>query len=125
MKNIVISIPNTLLSDGLSNSLMRGKHQVYRENRLEQLIDTCVVTNADVLLCEARNYAPYTVGEWVAKRQAIRAEQPRCKLALIVDENSFPDAAKEVQQARSEDLIDAFFFATVSSEYVFAVIDSL
>ncbi len=126
MKSIVVSIPNNLLSGGLCLYLKdEPDFRVFPEDRLEQLVDTCVVAGADVLLAEVRHYSPYTVGDWLTRFEEIRKQLPRCKIAFVVDENSSPKVAEEVKQAKSKGLIDTFFYGTVSGEYVTAVIGSL
>lgn len=126
MKHIVVSIPNTLLSGGLSLYLRREpEFQVFQDDRAEQIAESCIAAKADVLLAEARHYPPFTVSDWLTRCQELRKTLPRCKLALVVDENTSPQVAEEVKQARSRGLIDAFFYGTVSGEYVTAVIGSL
>ena len=126
LKTIVMCIPNTLLSGGLSKYLQEETgNRIYTEDDTEKLADTCAVVEAEVLLAEARNYAPYRVDDWLKIWQNVKMRQPVCKFALVVDETTFPDTARCVRQARSDGMIDAFFFESVSGEYVTAVIDSL
>ena len=62
MKSIVVGIPNTLLSGGLCLYLKKEPgFRIFREDRTEQLVDTCVAADADVLLAEVRHYSPYTI----------------------------------------------------------------
>lgn len=126
MKSIVVSIPNNLLSGGLCLYLKdEPGFRVFPEDRLEQLVDTCVAAGADVLLAEVRHYSPYTVEDWLARSRRIKEHLPKCRVAFVVDENSSPKVAEEVKQAKSKGLIDTFFYGTVSGEYVTAVIGSL
>lgn len=126
MKSIVVSIPNTLLSGGLCLYLKKEPgFRVFREDRLEQLADTCVAAGADVLLAEVHHRSPYTVGDWLRRSEEVKEKLPRCKVAFVVDENSSPEVAEEVRIAKGEGLIDAFFYGTVSGEYMTAVIGSL
>ena len=126
MKNIVVSIPNNLLSGGLCLYLKsESGFRIFQEGRLEQLADTCVAAGADVLLAEVRHYSPYTVGDWLTRSAEIKEHLPQCRIAFVVDENSSPEVAEEVKHAKGKGLIDTFFYGTVSGEYVTAVIDSL
>ncbi len=126
MKSIVVSIPNTLLSGGLCLYLEKEPgFRVFREDRLQQLADTCVAAGADVLLAEVRHHSPYTVKEWLKRSEDVKEKQPPCKIAFVVDENSSPEVAEEVRQAKGKGLIDAFFYGTVSGEYLAAVVGSL
>lgn len=92
---------------------------------MEQLKTTCVATNSDVLLAEVRHYAPYTVDDWLHRFKEVKTVLPNCKIALLVDENSHPEAAENVKKAKHQNLIDAFFYGTVSGEYMAAVIQSM
>lgn len=126
MKQIVVSIPNSLLSGGLSLYLRQEPDfHVLQDEGAARIVETCVMAKADVLLAEARHYSPYTVRDWLTRFQELKLALPHCKLALVVDENTSPQVAEEVKQARSYGLIDAFFYGTVSGEYVTAVIGSL
>ena len=126
MKSIVVSIPNTLLSGGLCLYLEKEPDfRVFREDRLAQLSDTCVAVGAGVLLVEVRRYSPYTVKEWLKRSEEVKEKLPQCKAAFVVDENSSPEVAEEVRQAKGKGLIDAFFYGTVSGEYLAAVVGSL
>lgn len=126
MKNIVVSIPNTLLSGGLCLYLKKEPDfRIFREDRLEQLADTCVAVGADVLLAEVRHHSPYTVGDWLKRSEEVKKKLPRCRIAFVVDENSSPEVAEEVKQVKGKGLIDAFFYGTVSGEYLAAVVGSL
>ena len=126
MKNIVVSIPNNLLSGGLCLYLKReSSFCIFQEDRLAQLTDTCVAAGANVLLAEVRHYSPYTVGDWLKRSAQIKERLPQCRVAFVVDENSSPEVAQEVKQAKRKGLIDAFFYGTVSGEYVTAVLGSL
>ncbi|MDD4797185.1 MAG: hypothetical protein PHO66_05410 [Eubacteriales bacterium] len=126
MKSVVVSIPNNLLSGGLCLYLKsESGFRIFREDRLEQLADTCVAAGADVLLAEVRPYSPYTVEDWLTRFAQIKRCLPQCRVAFVVDENSSPDVAKEVKRVKGKGRIDAFFYGTVSGEYVAAVIGSL
>ena len=126
MKNIVLSIPNALLSEALARFLReKAGYCVYQEDNPQKLADMCAIVDADVLLCETRDYAPYTGEDWRDIYRAVKKRQAACRLALVVDEAAFPQAALRAQQARSDGVIDAFFFESVSCEYIAAVIDRL
>ncbi len=126
MKNIVVSVPNTLLSGGICMYLEREKDFfIMREDKLDQLTNTCLAAEAEVLLAEVRHYPPYSVEDWFKRAKGVKALLPHCKIAFIVDENSNPQTAEEVKEAKIHGLIDAFFHTTVSGEYLTAVVSSL
>lgn len=126
MKTILVSIPNSLMAGGICMYLEQSPDlKVNRHNERRSIAGMCIDAKADVLLAEARPYSPYTVSDWLDERDTIKAKLPDFKLALVVDENSCPETAEEVQEARAKGLLDLFFYGSVSGEYITAVIASL
>ena len=126
MKKIIVSIPNALLAGGVVMYLKKNPDfKVYREDNPSGIEDLCVASKADVLLAEVLDRHPHTLDEWNIRVKAIEKSLPDCKVVYVVDENSSPDLADQVALARSNRLIDAFVYGTVSGEYVTALIGSL
>ena len=50
---------------------------------------------------------------------------PGCRVALVVDEVCEPQLADQVRRAKKDGLIDGFFYSSVSSDYLSAMIDAL
>ena len=126
MKKIIVSIPNALLAGGVVMYLKKNPDfKVYREDNPSGIEDLCIASKADVLLAEVRERPPHTLDEWNIRVKAIKKNLPDCKVVYVVDENSSPDLADQVALARSNRLIDAFVYGTVSGEYVTALIGSL
>ena len=126
MKKIIVSIPNALLAGGVV--MYRKKNpdiKVYREDNPSGIEDLCIASKADVLLAEVRERPPHTLDEWNIRVKEIKKSLPDCKTVYVVDENSSPELADQVALARSNRLIDAFVYGTVSGEYVTALIGSL
>ena len=126
MKKIVVSIPNALLAGGVVMYLKKNPDfKVYREDNPSGIGNLCIASKADVLLAEVRERPPHTLDEWNVRVKEIKKKLPDCKAVYIVDENSSPELADQVALARSNRLIDAFVYGTVSGEYVTALIGSL
>ena len=126
MKKIVVSIPNALLAGGVVMYLKKNPDfKVYREDNPSGIEDLCIASKADVLLAEVRERSPHTLDEWNIRVKEIKKNLPDCKVVYVVDENSSPELADQVALARSNRLIDAFVYGTVSGEYVTALIGSL
>lgn len=126
MKKIIVSIPNALLAGGVVMYLKKNlDFKVYREDNPSGIEDLCIASKADVLLAEVRERPPHTLDEWNIRVKAIKKNLPDCKVVYVVDENSSPELADQVALARSNRLIDAFVYGTVSGEYVTALIGSL
>ena len=126
MKKIIVSIPNALLAGGVVMYLKKNPDfKVYREDNPSGIESLCVASKADVLLAEVRERPPHTLDEWNIRVKAIEKSLPDCKVVYVVDENSSPKLADQVALARSNRLIDAFIYGTVSGEYVTALVGSL
>ena len=126
MKKIIVSIPNALLAGGVVMYLKKNPDfKVYREDDPSGIEDLCIASKADVLLAEVRERSPHTLDEWNIRLNKIKKKLPDCKVVYVVDENSSPELADQVALARSNRLIDAFVYGTVSGEYVTALIGSL
>lgn len=113
MKNIVVSMQNTLLSEAIAHALTET-----REFRVEQILpgrtgdalSLCAAMPADILLMEVSR---------------LSAKIPGCKFALLCDENSDPELARQVVCARQDRRIDAFLYASVTPAYLVAAMDAL
>ena len=126
MKKIIVSIPNALLAGGVVMYLKKNPDfKIYREDDPSGIEDLCIASKADVLLAEVRERPPHTLDEWSVRVKEIKKKLPDCKVVYVVDENSSPELADQVALARSNRLIDAFVYGTVSGEYVTALIGSL
>ena len=126
MKKIIVSIPNALLAGGVVMYLKKNPDfKVYREDNPSGIEDLCIASKADVLLAEVRERPPHTLDEWNIRLNEIKKKLPDCKAVYVVDENSSPELADQVALARSNRLIDAFIYGTVSGEYVTALVGSL
>ena len=55
----------------------------------------------------------------------IRRQNPDCKITLLCDETAHPDQARATMRAKQAGKIDAFFYASVTAEYLAAALDAL
>ena len=128
MKNIVVSMQNTLLSEAIAHALTET-----REFRVKQILpgrtgdalSLCVSAKADILLMEVGQLRGYTLGCRMDMIDAVRRAVPECKFALLCDENSDPELAQRVMRARQDRRIDAFLYASVTPAYLVAAMDAL
>ena len=58
-------------------------------------------------------------------RRQVRAVSPESKIVLLCDENAEKDVAYSVKAAKQDGRIDAFFYASVSTSYLIAALDTL
>ncbi len=122
VKNIVISMQNTLLSEAVARTLAET-----REFRVEQILpghadDTlslCETVRADILLMEVSRLNAYTL------ESRLSLIDRACKFVLLGDENRDLELAHRVMHARQDRLIDAFLYASVTPAYLAAALDAL
>ena len=66
-----------------------------------------------------------TIEESKILRDAVKAQNPDCKIVFIVDENAEKAIAKQVKQAKKDGLIDQFIYGSISASYLADIVDSL
>ena len=128
MKNIVVSMQNTLLSEAIAHALTET-----REFRVEQILpgrtgdalSLCAAMPADILLMEVSRLPAYTLENRLNLIACVRKVMPSCKFVLLCDENVDPELAHRVMIVRQDRLIDAFLYASVTHAYLTAALDAL
>ena len=128
MREIVVSMQNTLLSEAVARSLAETG-----EFRVEQVLpektgDTfslCRAAQADILLMEVSRTHAYTLENRLELIEHVRRAVPRCQFVLLCDENSDPELSHRVMIVRQDRLIDAFLYASVTPAYLTAALDAL
>ena len=126
MRYVIIHMKNYVFSDAGSQALQNDGQKdllvtkVYTQEELEQYIGF-----ASVLLLEVTRYPSYTVEERLKLRDRVKAANPDCKIVFVVDENSEPEVADRVRQAKKDGLIDQFIYGSISASYLVALVDTL
>ena len=128
MKNIVVCIGNGLLSEAIIKMLKNsGEFKPFRVliQKNSNIANDCEALSADILFLDV-SYASGTTMETRLKEvKQVREKIPPCKLVMLCDENSAPDIAREVANAKKDGLIDAFFYSSVTEKYLTAALASL
>ena len=86
---------------------------------------TSAALNADVVLMEISRLPNFTLDRRIETARKIKKTLPKCKVALLCDENADPDIAEKVKDAKMMGLIDGFFYSSVTGEYISAALDAL
>jgi hypothetical protein len=50
---------------------------------------------------------------------------PNCRAVLLCDENTSPQIAKELIEAKKEGKIDAFYYSSITGKYLIAALYAL
>lgn len=125
MKKIVVSIQNGLLAEGIVQMLKESGefHPIRTVSR--NVIQNCQALSADILLAEV-SYAPgTTIDSRILEVKELHSLLPQCKTAFLCDENSSPEIAREVMNAKKDGYIDAFFYSSVTGKYLTAALCAL
>lgn len=128
MRIAVINTQNSLLSGAIVKYMHeRGEMKTERvlSGNAENALKTCISVDADILLIEITGTPPYTFEQRTELIKAVHGKLPYCRIAVICDENASPDIAAKVKSLRKERLIDAFFYSSVSGEYLADVLDTM
>ena len=127
MRRVVVDMQNALFSDAIATALRNfdSDFEVYQSESPVKTTDMCAFTEANILIMEVTAYTPWKLEERMNIRNEVKAQNPDCKIVLIVDENTEKKLADKVRQAKKDGLIDCFVYGSVSSTYLSAVIDAL
>ena len=127
MRRVVVDMQNALFADAIATALQKfdSDFDVYQSESPAKTTDMCVFTDENILIMEVTAYTPWKLEEHMKIRKEVKAQNPGCKIVLVVDENTEKKLADKVRQAKKDGLIDNFIYGSVSSTYLSAVIDAL
>ena len=128
MKKIVVCIGNGLLSEAIVQMLKQsGEFQPIRVlvQKRSGVVRDCEAISADILLMDVSYASGTTIETRLNEVKQVRQNAPSCKLVMLCDENSAPDIAHAVANAKKDRLIDAFFYSSVTEKYLTAALASL
>ncbi len=127
MRRVVVDMQNALFADAIATALRNfdSDFEVYQSESPVKTSDMCTFTEANILIMEVTAYTPWKLEERMKIRGEVKAQNPGCKIVLVVDENSEKKLADKVRLAKKDGLVDNFIYGSVSSTYLSAVIDAL
>ena len=128
MKNIVISMQNTLLSEAIARAFSdTGEFRIEQilPGKTNDTLSLCCAMQAEILLMEVSRLPAYTLESRLKLIECVRRAMPNCKFVLLCDENGDPELAQSVKRTRQDRLIDAFLYASVTPAYLTAALDAL
>ena len=117
MKNIVISMQNTLLSEAIARAFSdTGEFRIEQilPGKTNDTLSLCCAMQAEILLMEVSRLPAYTLESRLKLIECVRRAMPNCKFVLLCDENGDPELAHRVVIVRQDRLIDAFLNASVT-----------
>ena len=128
MRDIVLSIRNNLVCEALTRSLTEsGEFCPYKLlfSRENEVLRECTVISPEILLMEVAFGKKTDLKTRLAEASEVRQSLPNCKIIFLCDENSSPELANQVVQAKKDGQIDEFFYASVGSRYLVAALTAI
>ena len=127
MRRVVIDMQNALFADAIATVLrdFDSDFEVYQSESPVKTSDMCSFTEANILIMEVTACSSWKLEERMKIRNEVKAQNPGCKIVLVVDENSEKKLADKVRLAKKDGLIDNFIYGSISATYLSAVIDTL
>ena len=127
MRRVVVDMQNALFADAIATALQKfdSDFEVCQSDRPDKTADLCVFTEANILIMEVTAYTPWKLEERMNIRNEVKAQNPDCKIVLVVDEKAEPDVAQKVRRAKTDGLIDQFIYTSISASYLLGVIETL
>ena len=116
MKRIKLDICNGLMDAAITRML---------EHTEDFSVIRGAALPADVLLMEAAYDPGFTLGDCLTRAKLLRSRCPECKVIVLCDENSAPEIARQVVQAKKDGRIDDFVYSSVSESYLTALLSAL
>ena len=106
---------------------MRSENRAYEENikTIIKYMTEAKKNNADILLLETTYAEESSLDTRLNESRKVRSQLPDCKIVFLCDENSAPDIARSICNAKKDGIIDAFFYTSVSSTYLLDALDAL
>ncbi len=127
MRRIVLDMQCRLFADAVSQSLSGNDpdFETLRAESSDETVRLCKSSFAYAVIMEVSALASQRVEKRLALSAKVRESSPKTKIVFLVDERADPGLAEEVRQAKKDGLIDNFIYASVSSAYLSAIIDTL
>lgn len=90
MRRILINMQNSLFCNAIADTLRRSGNELepYTVNTPDKIVDDCKWIAPYALLMEVTGYSPWKLEERLKIRDVVKAKDPECKIALVVDENA-------------------------------------
>ncbi len=127
VRRVIIDMKNRLFSDAIKQALTRfdSDFEAYNADKPDETAELCHILHPYALIMEVTAPAPWNLEKRLKLRDTVKAQEPDCKIVLVVDENVEKKLADRVRQAKKDGLIDNFIYCSISTAYLSAVIDAL
>ena len=127
MKRAVLAIRNRLVLEAVTDALKRIGVLVEKcfSQETERILALLNALSATFLVMDVTRSCDGTFDMRMNTVKEVKKQKPEVKIALLCDNVSDETIAYKIKRAKEEEIIDAFFYESVPSDYLADVLDSL
>lgn len=127
MKRAVLAIRNRLVLEAVTDALKRIGVLVEKcfSQETERILALLNALSATFLVMDVTRSGDGTFDMRMNTVKEVKKQKPEVKIALFCDNVSDETIAYKIKRAKEEEIIDAFFYESVPSDYLADVLDSL
>lgn len=127
MKRAVLAIRNRLVLEAVTDALKRIGVFVEKcfSQETERILALLNALSATFLVMDVTRSGDGTFDMRMNTVKEVKKQKPEVKIALLCDNVSDDTIAYKIKRAKEEEIIDAFFYESVPSDYLADVLDSL
>ena len=128
MKKVLVNIKNGLLDEAVIRTIKEyGEFVVYRisPDSTDYITNQLDLMDADIYLMEISYLPGTTLNQRLNEIQNLRSSNPECKVVILCDDTATPEIARKVTQLKKDHVIDAFFYTSVTANYLISTLVSL
>ena len=127
MKRAVLAIRNRLVLEAVTDALKRIGVFVEKcfSQETERILALLNALSATFLVMDVTRSGDGTFDLRMNTVKEVKKQKPEVKIALLCDNVSDETIAYKIKRAKEEEIIDAFFYESVPSDYLADVLDSL
>lgn len=127
MKRAVLAIRNRLVLEAVTDAIKRIGVLVEKcfSQETERILALLNALSATFLVMDVTRSGDGTFDMRMNTVKEVKKQKPEVKIALLCDNVSDETIAYKIKRAKEEEIIDAFFYESVPSDYLADVLDSL
>ena len=127
MKRAVLAIRIRLVLEAVTDALKRIGVLVEKcfSQETERILALLNALSATFLVMDVTRSGDGTFDMRMNIVKEVKKQKPEVKIALLCDNVSDETIAYKIKRAKEEEIIDAFFYESVPSDYLADVLDSL
>lgn len=127
MKRAVLAIRNRLVLEAVTDALKRIGVLVEKcfSQETERILALLNALSATFLVMDVTRSGDGIFDMRMNTVKEVKKQKPEVKIALLCDNVSDETIAYKIKRVKEEEIIDAFFYESVPSDYLADVLDSL